>query len=271
MGGFSEFFKGKKPRIEYSPYGAFTPEQKALSQNLGTQFNVGVGGQQPSYQGQYASPVTSAEQEAIDRTSRLSALGESGLAELMSGKFPEEYFQTNVQDPLMKTWREDIQPLIQEQYSGPGEGYWGSARAGAVSKGLRDTMDTLAAKRSELALQAKQWPLQAAGAMSTMSEAERAAQSLPRLVKQYGLDQQYAEWVRGREEGAKYIDQALSFLNIGSVTREEYAGEPGVFDSWKDFGKKLLSPQGIASLVTGGMGGGLSSGLGGNIGQIAAA
>lgn len=217
-GGLSSYFgsKGKKSRWEIDPYGAFTPEQRRMHQMFGPLIS-----DRARNLSLYGKPMTAeytaGEQANLERYRRLSALGEEGLSNLMRGEFPEEYFTQSVYNPMRKRFEEDIKPLIEEQYAGPG-GYWGSARAGAVGKGYRDLIDTLASERVRLAHQARQMPLYAAPVAAGMAETGAQLEAVPRLVEGLGLQRQYADWVRGREDMKSYVDKALSFMDISGGT-----------------------------------------------------
>jgi len=203
--------------VEYDPYWAYTPEQKAMHQKLGPYLTNKLGSGLNLYTGDYTSPLTQSEWDVINQNARLSALGEQGLTPLLKGEFPEQYYRDTIYQPLLKQYQEDTQPALEEQYAGPsGGGYWGSARAGAVGNGYRDLGDTLAAKRAELAWQVQQNVPNAVNAANALSTTGAAIQQTPRLIKQYGLDQQYNEWVRASVESQKYIDQAINFMGLSS-------------------------------------------------------
>lgn len=209
----------KQKEQEYDPYWAYTPEQKALHQQLGPYLTKALSNTQNGelnlYSGDYTAPLTQGEQDVISQNARMSALGEQGLTNLLKGEFPESYYQDTIYNPALKQFQQDVQPQLEEQYAGNG-GYWGSARAGAVAKGYQDLGDTLAAKRAELAWNVQQNIPNAINAANALSTTGAAIQSTPRLIQQYGLDQEYKEWTRGNEANQKYIDQAINFMGLSS-------------------------------------------------------
>lgn len=208
---------GNSKEAETNPYGQLNPEQTSMTKALGPWLQSAAMNPAQQYTGEYTAPVSSGEQTAIDRNARLSALGEKGLEPLLAGEFPEDYYQNTLYKPMLKQWQEDVQPQVEESYAGPG-GYWGSARAGAVGKGYRDLMDTLAAKRSELAWNVQQNVPNAITAANSLSTTEASIQSIPRIIQQYGLDKKYTEWVRTRPESLPYIQYALNFLGLSTGT-----------------------------------------------------
>jgi hypothetical protein len=221
MSFFSNLFGGSKASYERDEYGTLNPEQKLINKTLGNYLNSAIGKELPMYSNRwqdYTSELTPGEQEAINRNSRLTALGETGLQPLLKGEFPEEYYQSSIYNPLKKQFVEDVLPAIQENYAGTG-GYWGSARADAVAKGYRDLYDTLANKRAELAWNVQKNVPTAINAANALTAQELQTQQVPRLIKQYGLDQLYNEWVRTRPENqTALLNSALQFMNISTVT-----------------------------------------------------
>jgi len=84
----------------------------------------------------------------------------SALSRALSGKFPEEYFQTSIAGPTRETFAEETAPAIREEFAGPGT-FWGTARAGAVTREQGKTESNLAAIRGELGNRAQERSLQA--------------------------------------------------------------------------------------------------------------
>ncbi len=75
---------------------------------------------------------------------------ENALLVALSGKFPEEMFQTSIADPTRRAFKEETAPAIREEFAGPGT-FWGTARGGKVI-GQRERMETgLVEKRAGLA------------------------------------------------------------------------------------------------------------------------
>lgn len=219
-GGAMALFGGKKDKLD--PYGQLNPEQRSVTKTLGPYLNSMIGQAAPQYTGSYVAPFGQNEQDILSRNARLGALGGQGFENLLSGEFPEDYYQKAIYRPMMKQYQEDIQPQIEEQYAGSG-GYWGGARAGAVARGYRDLQDTLAAERAKLGYQARRDVMDAAPAYSQFEGANMQLQGLPRMAQQYGLDKQYEEFVRTRPERLPYLNAALDFLGVrtGTLTKGE--------------------------------------------------
>jgi len=243
---------GKKPSYTRDEYGTWNPMQRQLGQTTFDYLNNIVKTGSPLYGGDYTSPLTAGEQEAIDRNARISRLAEEGLSFGLKGEFPEEYYQSNVYKPAMKQWTEDVLPGLEEQYAGSG-GYWGSARANAVAKGLRDLYDKLVGSRADLAWQARNAVPSFVNAANALSQTEAQMQQIPRLIKQYGLDQKYNEWVRQQGANQQAINQALGFLDISTVTEKYNPGKAGNWGMLANIAGLALAP------VTGGASLALSS------------
>jgi hypothetical protein len=246
-GGLGGYLSGKKKgSYDINPYGNLNPEQIATNKSLGTYFG-GINNDMPSYGGQYTADLTPEEQNVLDQNARLSSLAEGGLSTMLSGEFPEDYYQNSIYKPMMKQYKEDVQPGIEEAYAGQ---WSGTPRANAVAKGYRDLTDTLAAKRADLAWQARNAVPEAVSAMNSMGTSSALIQAIPREIKQYGLDKQYSEWTRGQEAKQQYVNQALQFLGISTGTATYNPPEPSFWGS-------MLS--GISGGVLTGLGAGMGS------------
>lgn len=91
----------------------------------------------------------------------LGAETKGAVARALSGEFPEEYFQASIAGPAREQFAEETAPAIREEFGGPGT-FWGTARAGAVTREQGKVESNLAAVRGELGNQAQVRSLQAA-------------------------------------------------------------------------------------------------------------
>lgn len=92
-------------------------------------------------------------------------------AQKITPELASSTFGKAVEDPTMKSWGETWKPAIKEEYAGPG--YWGSARADAVTKGGKDVADWLGGQRAD-------WMWNADAANRAIDEA-KAGRSLSAL------------------------------------------------------------------------------------------
>jgi len=115
-------------------------------------------------QGANASPQQTLEQIIASIPTFGGELGgetQGALANALSGKFPEEYFQNSIAGPARAQFEDKTAPAIREEYAGPGT-FWGTARAGNVTEEQGKMESNLAAVRGELGNQAQERALQAA-------------------------------------------------------------------------------------------------------------
>jgi len=225
-GSYLNAKNASKGKWEYDPYGQLNPEQKSVMQTMGPQINSKIAAGPQTYQGQLTAPWTAGEQTGLDqwRTSYAKAL--QGLDPLLTGKIDENYWQKAQVDPMMKIQKEQVDPALAEAWSGPGNTYYGSARANAVQKSYTDLTDTLAAKRAELQHEAMYAPLTAGPVAAGLATTGQALEAAPRLVQQYDLTAKYNEWVRGNNEYKSYLDTALNFLGVSSVSAQYQEAPP---------------------------------------------
>ena len=140
---------GRKP---IATMGTLDPGQSALATQL-QQMLAGVKSPEDYLSGMssFLSDIPSMLPESI----------RNALEEAMKGKVSEEYYQSAVAAPAIKTFERDIAPRLREEHVGPGT-FWGGARAESVGKGYSDLADSLAAARGGMAQEALQRGTQAA-------------------------------------------------------------------------------------------------------------
>ena len=215
-----------KGKWEYDPYGQLSPEQRSVMQTMGPQINSRIAAGPQYYDKSLTAPWTGGEQDNLEMWRRLQKQGEASFTDLMSGKFPEDYFQKSIYQPMLKQYQQDVVPAIQEQFSGPGNTYYGGARANAVSKGYTDLYDTASALRAQLSKEARELPLQVMPAAESMIRSGAGFEAAPRLIDQYDLTAKYNEWTRGNNEYKSYLDTALNFLGVSSVSAQYQEPKP---------------------------------------------
>lgn len=136
----------------------------------------------------------------------------------------EQFYQKGMRDPTLREWRDTTLPTIEEQYSGPG--YWGSARADAVSKSLEDVNADLAAQRATLYYgdeQARRTSLESAmardaqfGAPAIAQEAEitGSAAQYARAIAQEEVMADMQRWLMGGEVDGQKADEYNPFMAL---------------------------------------------------------
>ena len=257
---------GSKGSYTYDPYGAWNPEQKSLGQMLGP-YIQGQIGNAPTYTGNYTSPLTPSEQEVLDNQSRLANMVSGWSNKFQPGEINPEINANELRNLNQQFYGNGTDPgakaLAEEQYAGSG-GYWGTPRANAVMSAYQNNVTTPYQNWRSTALQnSYNNALSYASGASSLNQATEQLQQIPRLISQYGLDQQYKEWTRGQEANQQYINDALNFLNISSGTTTYKPGEKGMIG---DIG--ALVGAGIGTIVAPGVGTSVGAQLGGGLGGM---
>lgn len=143
-----------------------------LNKALGV-YGPQIGTGQPSYPGQQVAEFTPTQKAALggaegflgaftpDRpmpmygetgTALKGILGGETGAETITPQMTSDYFKRVFQQPAARQFSEFTRPLIREEYAGPG--FWGSARAKAVTKAGQEMGDWLGEQRGGLEWQA---------------------------------------------------------------------------------------------------------------------
>jgi len=247
--------KSKKKEPEIISTSSLTPEQNALSKAISGYLEPLIGQGVTPYTGQVVAGQTPEELTALqglrDKVAADPTLinayqrylsGEPSTT--ISPEATEEYFQKEIFDPTIRRYREEILPLMGEQYIGSGT-YWGNARAEAQRKALRDVAEDLTGQyatlkyqdelsRRDLAENAANRALTAGGQLGQLRSEEFGrqqnllqAEGVSRLLNQAQLDWDYNEFLRTQPEAAPYITYALQLLGIPMLTQMGVQGQQG--------------------------------------------
>lgn len=219
------FFKGSKATPGYytrDDYGAWNPEQKTLNKGLSGVLNTAMAGELPQYSGEFAAPLSEYEQQIQDNNARLNAMSGSWADKFQPGVIDPEVDKTEWDKYNKAFYGDGLQPgakaLAEEQFAGTG-GYWGDARAkGVIDTYGRTVTDPYNQFRSNALQNSYTNALNYGKTMSDLNVAGAEIAGIPRGVAQMGLDKEYAEWIRTRPENKDYVDAALNFLQLSSVT-----------------------------------------------------
>lgn len=161
--------------------------------------------------------------------------GQAG-AQPISGPVAENMWTKTVAEPAYKRWQEYEKPGIKEEYSGPG--YWGSARAGAVTDKAQELSNWLGSERTNF-----MWNVDEANRQIAEAKANRALQSLattPGALSTW-TGQLLGQGAQGRELLNQITDpQVLSVLQLAMgipmgdrLTVSE--DEPSEFQRWRNW------------------------------------
>ena len=235
--------KGQIYDYENMPAGVFSLNLGGGKYTL-TPTGTGV----PRYPGDLFAPTTPEELEYFGREGNFAedlarlrvAMGEqrdrlATPAFNVTPETTEQYYQDVIRAPMMKDWREVVEPQIRESFAGPG--YWGSARAQAQVEGAEDLTTTLGSERGKLYYadeQARREALEAAAAREAgfapiMAQldylgttegakfAEEVAKSraeYSRQIEQERIAGELQRWLMGEEVGGVTPTQYNPFLQL---------------------------------------------------------
>lgn len=220
-------FGSKQGSYVKDPYGAWNAEQIGVNRNLSGVIDQNLSSGPNLYTGDFTADMSPEEQAAIGNQARLASMTGDWANYYQPGQVNQQVADNQLAR-YKKLFEEEISPLVNEAYAGNGSGYWGGARAGANVKALRDTVtDPYSNWYSDELSKSYDRALNYGGQASSINQANISAQAVPRLIKQYGLDQKYADWTRGETAKKSYVDAALNFLNLSSGTTTYTPGKSG--------------------------------------------
>jgi hypothetical protein len=211
--------------VKKDPYGTLNPEQVAVNKQLGPYFSQTLSDDPLQFgktSSDYVAPIGVDEQDIINRSNRLSALGSQGLEGLMSYD-PQTFntqFEEEVAQPTYSSFTRNVLPTLQESLP-----TFHTAQGVQTNRAFQDVTDKLLTARNTARENALNRQLSAiTSAPTTMSGFQQVA-SVPRIIQQAGLDKQYTDWARGQESKQNSIQRMLDFLGVstGTITTKNSA------------------------------------------------
>jgi len=215
----SSVFGGSKSSSK--PRSTLTKTQKEVEVPFGSYLKEWIGKPLPRYKGQLSAtlgPEYGATQDYLS-----SVVG----GKYMSPEYLEPYYKTNIKDPLMETWMEDILPEIGGA-AGRGGYFYGSGRERMERESAEDLLETLAAERSKLywgAEQAERTRQQEAAGMSLQAAMGETA------VEQGALTREQEEWLRTQPEYSHMLQLILAYLGSPYMQMGQSSRGPGFLTS----------------------------------------
>jgi len=204
---------------DVSSYGSLNPEQLALTKALGPRLQALASGPE-YYGGQLTEPISTAETANVERFNALSQSGYDTLSRL--GTYDpaafNNQFREEVASPAYSNFRQFEQPILEEAVP-----YSGSARAQTVGDAVTQLRNQLLTTQFSAREAQKDRALGATQAMPGYASGTAQVLSIPREIKQAGLDRQYTEYTQANARNREDIQRALNFLGISTVTRTEDA------------------------------------------------
>ena len=231
------FGTGDKSKTEQ--HATLSPEQLEI-QSLLSEYLQDSGSPEgfEGFQGELVSGPTDIEQMSLtaleQRSQQLATGGDPNLAaaaEALTGILSRdstdinEFFNTNVKDPLLESFNEDIRPAISSRFS---DQFFGSDRKNADMRANEDLIETLGRERSRTAFEARQFDtqaiLEAAGLMPSVTGAGTQellqildAGSLERDIEDRRLSGEFEKFVTNEQLQQGRTGNLLDFLTPGNV------------------------------------------------------
>jgi hypothetical protein len=233
-----EMILGKDRSIESAS--TLTPEQDKLLKTILGQFGSqgGANYQAPDYNGQLNYGLSGNEQMSLDAleqqsvaraTGQLNPEMDKALLELVQnrgastgGDF-ENFFKTNVQDPALQSFEQDVKPTIGRTFGGAD--FFSGDRAKADDTAAKNLITDLTRQRANLKFQGAETAadrlLNALGLGQNIQNSrtdnilkELNAFGLERQVGQQGLDKDYADFLRKQDQNSARTNAILNALGI---------------------------------------------------------
>lgn len=154
MGGVGDFlFGGSEDAKQTGKAETLTRSQRAVLDQLSGILQGQLGQGAAPYPGETVAPATQSQQNIFDMVNKITS-GENmyGLQSLIGDFDPaatREFFQTNVADPAMTAWQNEILPVIKENYISQNAGSSGAANR-AITKSGSDLATSLSQQLSEM-------------------------------------------------------------------------------------------------------------------------
>lgn len=237
--GLGALSKGSKFKID--PYGGLNPEQVGVVKALGPRFSQMASQGPQYYDGQFIEPIGANEQAYLDRASRLNALQQTSLSNIVNQ--PEnfdEQFASEIEQPTLDFFRREIQPQIEEELP-----TFSTSRASVVARNLANLTGSLAQQRFDARQRIRDQAISGSGALSEAIQTGHNIISVPRQLKQAGLDKAYTDFVTGNQQYGNYLNSMLNFIGIPTPTAQE---ETSIFD-------RILAGASSGAKIAGSLGG----------------
>lgn len=204
--------------FDTNPYGAMNPDQEALSQQLGPDYQS-ILSQGPSafeYGGNMTAPITPGMQSIVDQNQANVAPANQMYSGLMNNANPNQvnqWYDQYVQGPEQQNFQTNVAPYLREQ--APGFGTAGEATVGQSENTLQNN---LMAGRLAALQQGQQTGLQAAQDQTANNANQLSIAQVPYNIQQAGLTNEYNNFYNSSQEYQQSLNAMNQFLGISSGT-----------------------------------------------------
>lgn len=226
---------GDKPDAKIRQKSRLSPEQQNLLKRLESFLNVPVEESVTPFEGDLTAGASgleslslqALEQEALGRVEgggQLFTQASDALSQILTAPPTdfEDFFQTNVESPLLETFSEEIQPRIRASNA---KNFFSTGRQDIESRATEDLIQEIGRARESLAFQTREADraakLTAAGLVdpvtaAPINQAIRLLQAgrVPREIEQAGLTAEYQEFLRRQQQKSDRVRQLLQAIGV---------------------------------------------------------
>jgi hypothetical protein len=252
----------------------YTPQQSALLQSLISKYaGYGSGQSVATYGGQLTAPMSTGQNQSLQGLMTLnqpSQLGStttdalqgiiSGSTEAASADAQRKLFDTNVEAPLLKTYKENFQPNLDSYFAAKGLAY-GSDKQNAQETEANNLMGTLTQGRSTMEANILQNLVsnQVAGIGASNQTQNQSLQNLLGLGSAGAQEQQtqqasdtaqYNQWLRNQPGTNPAEQQIMQLLGLNPVTTQQTSGsQTNAPSDYSNFSSVLGTVGGLAAIT----------------------
>ena len=248
MGEISDFLFGRKPKKEIDTLSTLSPEQQELVEFLQPFL---TGENLADIQGVETPPLSDLQTTSLAGLEQL-ALGIAGGGTEQQGLLQtgrqaagdiltrgptdiEDFFRTNIADPSLKFFREEISPDITSKFAP--SGFFSSERLGAEETALENLLSSLVRSRESVALGARQQDtnavleaIQSIAGLGGTDIADLTGLLVPGELEREAFREKQAAPIQERERRLAAIFKALGLPAIENVVTTT-PGTPGLINT----------------------------------------
>lgn len=212
-----------------------SPEQKAVSSKLAQILTQGGA----AYDGARVADMTGNEGFTGDYMKNALMTAQPGINRLLSGEFPQEYFDQAVADPARRDFNTKVAPGMRENSELTGNRF---ADRSAIEMGTArgEVEASINAERGKFGLETYRDPI---NTMSTLSSVLNNAENLfavPRTIEQAKLDAGFEEFMRTNPDAGGMIDAMMQFGNQSPMSAYVPQQQEGIGSSLIGMGGSMI-------------------------------
>lgn len=209
LGGTASYL-GTKNKIKRDDYGLLNPEQRQVNKALGG-YITGDLSKDFSYGGQLTEGIGTGEQDVVNQNARINAIAGDTYGRLADYNDPafNQQFEEEISRPTLQNFQNNIAPYLAQELPS-----FGTARATVIARELGNLQNNVMTQRFAAREAAKDRALRAASDSAGYFQTAAGIQSIPRQIKQAGLDREYQNFIQANAQKADSLNRALEFLGL---------------------------------------------------------